>query len=345
MSFAAPAAISVLVTGGGGFLGTAICRQLARLGHRVTAFQRSEAAHLQPLGVRSLQGDVTDPAAVGRAVAGCDAVVHTAALAGIWGSPADYRRINVEGTALVLRACRESGVGCLVYTSSPSIVHSGGDIGGADESLPAADRFHAPYPATKAEAEAMVLAANGDELRTVALRPHLIWGPGDPHILPRLAEKARGGSLALPGPDKLIDTIFVDNAADAHVLALQELAGAARCAGKPYFVTNNEPMPQGEIIRRLLAAIGIEVRIRAVPVGLAIAAGAVCETVWRALGIRSDPPVTRFAVEQLATAHWFDTRAAERDFGYRPRITIAEGLELLAKSAVSAGESGRPGGR
>lgn len=335
---AAPETLTVLVTGGGGFLGSAICRRLAELGHRVTAFQRSEAAHLRALGIRSVQGDITDPSAVRAAVVDCDAVVHTAALAGIWGRPSDYRRINVDGTANVLRACREGRIACLVHTSSPSIVHSGGDIQGADESLPVAERFHAPYPETKAEAEKMVLSANGEELRTVALRPHLVWGPGDPHILPRLAKKARGGSLALPGPDKLVDTVYVDNAAAAHVLALQELTGAARCAGKPYFVTNNEPMPQGELIRRLLKAIGIDARIRAVPVGLALAAGAVCETAWRVLGLRSEPPVTRFAVEQLATAHWFDTRAAERDFGYRPALTVAEGLERLA--AFSAGESG-----
>jgi nucleoside-diphosphate-sugar epimerase len=219
-----------------------------------------------------------------------------------------------------------------VHTSSPSIVHGGGDIGGADESLPIAEHFNAPYPASKAEAERQVLAANGDGLRTVALRPHLIWGPGDPHILPRLAARARGGTLTLPGPDKVIDTIFVENAARAHVMALQELAGAARCAGKPYFVTNNEPLPQGEIIRRLLAAIGIEVRIRAVPVWLAMAAGALCEFAWRALRLQSEPPVTRFSVEQLATAHWFDTRAAQRDFGYVPAITIAEGLQRLAEA-------------
>jgi nucleoside-diphosphate-sugar epimerase len=258
--------------------------------------------------------------------------VHTAGKAGIWGAAADFHRVNVDGTANVIDACREQGIRFLVYTSSPSIVHDGGDIGGADESIPVAERFTAPYPASKAAAEKMVLAASGSALRTVALRPHLIWGPGDPHILPRLVQKSRGGSLALPGPGKIIDTIFVENAAQAHVLALQELAASARCAGKAYFVTNNEPLPQGEIIARLLAAVGIEVRIRAVPAGLAKAAGAACEFTWRALKLKSEPPVTRFSVEQLATAHWFDTRAAERDFGYRPAITIAEGLERLRGS-------------
>jgi nucleoside-diphosphate-sugar epimerase len=178
----------------------------------------------------------------------------------------------------------------------------------------------------------MVVAANSSKLKTTALRPHLIWGPGDPHILPRLAAKVRGGTLTLPGPDKVIDTIFVENAALAHVRALDELLGTARCAGKAYFVTNNEPMPQGEIIQKLLAAIGIDVKIRAVPVGLAKMAGSICESAWRTLGLKSEPPVTRFSVEQLATAHWFNTRAAEQDFGYKPTITITEGLELLRQA-------------
>jgi len=324
--------LKILVTGGGGFLGRSICRQLAELGHQSIAFQRSEANDLRTSGIEARRGDICDLDGLIAAMATCEAVIHTAGKAGIWGDEREYHRINVDGTANVIEACRHHRVRHLVHTSSPSIVHSGGDIGGIDESLPIAGHFSAPYPASKAAAERIVLGANGAELLTVALRPHLIWGPGDPHILPRLAAKARRGSLALPGPDKRVDTIFVENAARAHVLALTELTASARCAGKPYFVTNNEPLPQGEIIQRLLAAIGIEVRIRAVPVAVAMAAGTICEYTWRALRLRSEPPVTRFSVEQLATAHWFDTRAAERDFGYTPAWTIAEGLERLRNS-------------
>jgi nucleoside-diphosphate-sugar epimerase len=324
--------LKVLVTGGGGFLGSAICRQLVGLGHRVIAFQRSSAEHLEHPALTAMRGDITDLQALAAAAAGCDAIVHTAGKAGVWGDADDYHRVNVDGTARVIEVCRTLGIRYLVHTSSPSIVHAGGDIGGGNESLPIAEHFTAPYPASKAAAERLVLAANGSALYTTALRPHLIWGPGDPHILPRLAAKARGGSLALPGPDKRVDTIFVENAALAHVKALEELGGEARCAGKPYFVTNDEPLPQGEIIRRLLAAIGIQVRIRAVPVRAAMMAGALCEFTWRVLKLKSEPPVTRFSVEQLATEHWFDTRAARRDFGYRPTITIAEGLERLRAS-------------
>jgi len=324
--------LKILVTGGGGFLGSAVCRQLLELGHQVVALQRSPAEHLDHPALTVIRGDITRPADLTAAAEGCDAVVHTAGKAGVWGDADDFHRVNVDGTANVIEVCRSLGIRYLVHTSSPSIVHVGGDIGGGDESLPIADHFSAPYPESKAAAERLVMAANDKNLRATALRPHLIWGPGDPHILPRLAAKARGGSLALPGPDKRVDTIFVENAALAHVKALKELTAAGRCAGKPYFVTNNEPLPQGEIMQRLLAAIGIEVRIRAVPVAAAMAAGAVCELAWRALKLKSEPPVTRFSVEQLATEHWFDTRAAERDFGYRPTISIAEGLERLRES-------------
>jgi nucleoside-diphosphate-sugar epimerase len=326
--------LNILVTGGGGFLGCAICRQLADLGHRVLAYQRHPATHLADCGVESVTGDIGDPDRLAAAARDCDAIVHTAAKAGIWGDPDEYRRINVEGTRNVIDACRDTGIGVLVHTSSPSIVHTGDDIDGGDESLPIARHFSAPYPETKAAAEREVLAADGADLRTCALRPHLIWGPGDPHILPRLVAKAHGGRLALPAPHKIIDTVFVDNAALAHVKALQELAGRARCAGKAYFVTNNEPLPQGEIIRRLLAALGVDVRIRALPAGVALAAGAVAEWTWRSFRLRGEPPVTRFSVEQLATSHWFDTSAAVRDFGYLPTVSIEEGLAILSKKGL-----------
>lgn len=326
--------MKVLVTGGGGFLGSSICRQLAGLGHEIIAFQRRPAQHLAGHGVVSIEGDVSIERDLMDAADGCQAVVHTAGKASVWGDPAQFHRVNVTGTAHVLAACREHDIRFMVHTSSPSIVHSGGDISGADESLPIATEIAAPYPASKAEAERMVVAANSASLKTVALRPHLIWGPGDPHILPRLAAKVRNGKLSLPGPDKLIDTIFVENAALAHVKALEELTGDHSCAGKAYFVTNNQPMPQGEIITRLLDAIGIQVSIRAIPVTLAMAVGSICETAWRMLHLPSEPPVTRFAIEQLATAHWFDTSAAQRDFSYSPAISIEEGLSRLRKQGL-----------
>ncbi len=329
--------MKVLVTGGGGFLGAAICRLLLARGDAVVTLQRSPPPADAPGNVDWRRGDIANAATVADAAHGCEAIIHTAAKAGDWGPEADYRRANVQGTRNVLEACRSLGIPWLVHTSSPSVVHAGRDIEGGDEALPIASHFTAAYPETKAEAERLVLAADGSAagsatLRTVTLRPHLIWGPGDPHLLPRLVEKARRGRLALPGADKRIDTVYVDNAAQAHLDALDTLRrDPDRCGGKAYFISNGEPRAQGEVIAALLKAAGVEVRIVTVPAGLALAAGSVLEKTWRALRLKSEPPVTRFAAEHLATAHWFDISAARRDLGYAPAVSIDEGLRRLAR--------------
>jgi nucleoside-diphosphate-sugar epimerase len=322
--------MKVLVTGGGGFLGGAVVRQLLDDGDEVSIFNRSEAPELASLGVRCLRGDLADAGAVDRACAGADALIHVGARAGPGLRRVDFERPNVDGTRHVIEACRRRGVGVLVHTSSPSVVHSGRDLEGVNEALPYPEAHPAPYPATKTAAERMVLAADEASLRTVALRPHLVWGPGDNHLLPRLVERNRAGRLRLPAPDKLIDTTYIDNAARAHVLALRELSARQRCAGKAYFISNGEPRPVGEIIQMLLLAAGEVPRIRRVPPAVARAAAAVVDPLWRLLRLRRDPPVSRFLVEHLATAHWFDISAAERDFGYRPEVSIDEGLKRLA---------------
>ncbi len=319
----------ILVTGGGGFLGGAICRALLSRGDAVISYQRSPAPGLVDSGAECVQGDLLDLDRLSRTAAGCDAVIHTAGKAGVWGPYEAYHQANVIGTKNVIRACRVNNISCLVYTSSPSVVHGGSDIAGGDESLPYPERFSSPYPATKALGEQLVLAANDKRLRTVALRPHLIWGPGDPHLLPRLMTKASRGKLSLPGGDKLIDTIFVDNAACAHVLALEGLLRGGPCCGKTYFISNDEPLPQAEIIRGLLKAAGLEPEIKAISPTVAAVAGAVFETTWKLMRLNSEPPVTRWSAEQLSTAHWFDISAAKRDLGYVPKISINEGLEIL----------------
>lgn len=260
--------------------------------------------------------------------------MHAGARAGPGLYYPDFERANVTGTQNVLDACRAESIGVLVHTSSPSVVHAGGDVEGGIESLPYPDHFTAPYPATKAEAERRVLAANSPALKTVALRPHLIWGPGDNHLLPRLIERNRAGRLRLPAPDKKIDTVYIDNAAQAHLLALDELSGAAKSAGKAYFISNGEPLAAAEIMRRLLQAAGETPLIGSVPLPVARAAAAVVETAWRGLRLKSDPPVSRFLVEHLSTAHWFDISAARRDLGYWPSISIEEGLKRLANERL-----------
>lgn len=323
--------MNILVTGGGGFLGSAICRQLTATGHSITTFQRSEAAHLSASGVTTFRGDVRDNAAVAEAVRGRDAVIHCAARADIWGDADEIHAINVGGTANVIEACRSQRAGRLLFTSSPSVVLSGEDIEGGDESLPVVDDPLTAYTASKIEAEAMVRDANAAGLRTTVLRPHLMWGPGDPHFLPRLVDRALKDRLFLPAPEKKSDLVFVENAARAHVQALQELEGAGRCAGKVYFVTNNDPQVQGEFVPRLLEAVGVNARIRNIPPALARLAGSVLERTWRLFKIESEPLLTRFLAAQLCASHWFDGSAARRDFGYVAPISMDQGLEILAR--------------
>jgi len=320
----------ILVTGGGGFLGQAIVRQLLERGDTVSVINRSAYPELEALGVTCHRGDIADAQAVLNAVEGVDAVIHVAAKAGPGLYAPDFIAANVTGTQNVIDACRQHGIRYLVHTSSPSVVHGGGDIDGGDESLPYPDHFPAPYPATKARAEKMVLAASNDELKACALRPHLIWGPGDNQLLPRLIEKNRAGRLRLPAPEKLIDTVYIDNAARAHVLALDNLTSSGTAAGKAYFISNGEPLPVYDILSRLLEAYGETPKIRKVPKSVAMAVATVVEGAWRLLKKRSDPPLARFVVEHLATAHWYDLSAAKSDLGYEPEISIAEGLKRLS---------------
>jgi nucleoside-diphosphate-sugar epimerase len=258
----------------------------------------------------------------------------------MWGSHDAYYRANVVGTRNVIAGCRAASVPVLVHTSSPSIVHAGGDQEGIDESAPIPPRHASHYSATKAIAEREVLAAHGSALAgggtlcTVALRPHLVWGPGDTNLAPRMLDRARRGRLVLVGGGhKKIDATHIDSAVHAHVLAWERLATdgpRAACAGKPYFIAQGEPTPSRDLILGIVRAHGVEVRPRSVPRPVAEALGSAIELVWRALGREDDPPLTRFVAEQLGTAHWYSLAAAERDLGYRAPVSTAVGLEKLA---------------
>jgi nucleoside-diphosphate-sugar epimerase len=323
--------VRALVTGGGGFLGGAIVRRLLDRGWLVRSFARGDYPALARLGVELARGDLADTAAVERAVAGCELVFHVAARVGVGGPAAAYRSANVDGTAHVIEACRRHGVGRLVFTSSPSVVHAGGHLCGADESLPYPTRHLAAYPATKAAAERAVLAANGPELASTALRPHLVWGPGDRQLLPRLLARARVGRLRFVGDGRaLVDSTYIDNAVDAHLLAAERLAADGAPAGRAYFVSNREPRPVADLVNSLLRAAGLPEEHRSVPRPVAYAAAALAETAWRLAGRDDDPPLTRFLVRQLSTAHWFDLAAARRDLGYEPAVSLDEGLARLA---------------
>ena len=328
--------MKLLVTGGGGFLGQALCRALLARGHEVASFSRSRHAALDVLGVRQLQGDLAHRDAVLAAFAeGFDAVLHNAAKAGTWGSYQSYFDANVTGTRNVIAACRAHAIGRLVHTSTPSVAHRATHPveGASADEVPYGEGVKAHYATTKIIAEREVLAANGAGLATVALRPRLIWGPGDTQILPKLVERARSGRLRLVGSgDNLVDTTYIDNAAQAHVDALDHLHAGATCTGRAYFISNGDPWPLRDVLNGLLRAAGAPEVHATLPFRAAYAIGAVCEALWTALPLRGDPPMTRFLAEQLSTAHWYSMAPATRDFGYLPRVTMAEGLARLQAS-------------
>ncbi|HUO09668.1 MAG TPA: NAD-dependent epimerase/dehydratase family protein [Phycisphaerae bacterium] len=325
--------MNCLVTGGGGFLGLAVVKQLCSRGHTVRTFQRGKYAELDALGVESIQGDITDAAAIAAAAKGVDTVFHVAAKPGVWGTYADFHSPNVIGTQNVLSACRSNSIPRLIFTSSPSVVFGGNNENGITESAPYARRYLAHYPKTKAIAEQLVLAANSVELATIALRPHLIWGPNDPHLVPRILERARIGRLSMIGNRKnLVDSTYIDNAANAHLLAADRLAPGSPISGKAYFISNGEPLPMADLIRRILSAAGIEPVIPTLNSHLAYAAGTAMELTHKLLRLKHEPLLTRFVARQLSTAHWFDISAAKRDLGYEPQVTIEEGMQRLAKS-------------
>jgi 2-alkyl-3-oxoalkanoate reductase len=322
-------AVKALVTGGGGFLGRALVERLVRSGHDVTAAARGDYPGLRELGVRTLRMDLADSEAVRTAVAGRDVVFHAAAMAGVWGPKEEFVRTNVTGTRNVVEACRSEGVPRLVHTSSPSVVFDGRDQEGAGPELPYAERFDAFYPETKAAAERIVLEANGPGLATVALRPHLIWGPRDPHLLPRLLARAKAGRLFVVGDGRnRVGLTYVENAAAAHEQAASRLEPGAPCAGRAYFVHDLAPVELWPWLDALVGRLGLP-RIRhRVPETVARAAGLVAEVLWRALPLPGEPPMTRFVAAQLARSHWYDMEPARRAFGYAPPVAPAEALDI-----------------
>lgn len=319
--------MKVLVTGASGMLGGATARALAERGDEVTVLQRRPSG----LGLRELLGDVADMDDVRRAVRGQQAVVHLAAKVNVTGAEADYRRANVQGTRAVVQACRAAGVERLVNVSSPSVAHSGASLVGAGAGPADPERARGPYARTKAEAELLALAADSASLAVLAIRPHVVWGPGDTQLVGRIVARARQRRLPLLGQAAvLVDTTYVTNAVDALVAAVD------RCApeglhGEALVVSNGEPRPIGEILRSMAGAAGAPLPTRQVPVRLASLAGAVAETLWSIRpGDAADPPLTRFVVEQLSTAHWFDQRRTREALGWRPAVSLDEGFAELA---------------
>lgn len=327
--------MKVLVTGARSALMGQIAAALIRRGDEVVCLQRSRAEFDGSDDSRQVLADVSDdgPSTADRvrdAVSGCDAVIHGAAKVGVVGTWAEYRGTNSGGTALVLTAAREAEVKRFVYVSTPAVAHLGEALigGGADPAVARPDGAH--YPRSKALAEQLVLAANSEDFAVVAMRPHLVWGPGDTQLVGRIVARARAGKLVMVGDGSaLVDSTYVDNAVSAHLAALDALVPGAVCAGRAYVISNGEPRPVTELIEGICAAAKVPFAPRRVPVAVATRVGAVVERLWPLLR-KGEPPITRFVAEQLATAHWFDQRRVHTDLAWHPDVTLAEGFTRLA---------------
>ncbi len=333
----------VLVTGGTGFLGRKLVERLLAAGRPVVVLGRKPAPDLEARGVRFIRASLDDATAVAAACAGVETIFHVAAKVGVWGRYEDFFRTNVLGTRALLSGARQHSVARFVYTSTPSVVYNGRDLAGADESLPLTTDCPSPYPLTKAIAERDVLAASSATGRTIALRPHLIWGVGDPHLVPRVLARARAGRLRIVGDGtNRVDMVHVENAVDAHLLAEAALGGAEgkprkndsvpAAAGRAYFITNDEPVRLWEWINALLVALGEPPVTKRISLRAAARIGGVCEALWRVLPVPGEPPMTRFIAAELAKDHWFDLSAARRDLGYTPRVSMAAGTAELVAS-------------
>jgi len=319
-----------LVTGGGGFLGSAIIKQLVKKYQGVRNFSRNYYPNLEEMGAEQILGDISDYEAVKRACRDVDIVFHVAAKPGVWGRYEEYYQTNTVGTENIIAACYHNNIHRMIYTSSPSVIFDGGQDEGINESAPYARRFKTHYAKTKALAEHKVIQATGDRLHTVILRPHLIWGPGDNHLVPRIIARAKRLKKIGDGTN-LVDTTYIDNAAEAHILAAAKLRENKHLSGNIYFISQGEPLPMWDMINAILEAAGLEPVRGSIPKSIGWSIGAILEFIYKTFGISTEPPMTRFVAEELSSAHWFDITAAKRDLGYVPRVSIQEGLRRLEK--------------
>jgi len=321
----------VLITGGGGFVGSALAKRLVSMGVSVVVLGRNIYPALDNPLIEQLQGDIRDYDALLSASRGCDTAFHVAAKAGVWGSREEYFSINCDGTENILEACRRNAVSSFIYTSTPSVVFNATDIENGDETLPYSEKPLCHYAHSKIIAEKMVLAANSEQLKIVALRPHLIWGPGDTQLIPRLVQRGAKGLIKQVGNGgNLVDIVYIDNVVDAHILAAQSLeSDMPTAAGKAYFISQREPVNLWQWINGLFLRLGIPAVDKTISFPKAYCAGMTLECIYRVLQIKSEPLMTRFVAQQLAKSHWFSIAAARRDLGYSPKISTAEGMDRL----------------
>jgi nucleoside-diphosphate-sugar epimerase len=318
--------MNALVTGGGGFLGKRIVEMLLEDGHEVRFLARGRYPDVEALGATGFQVDLHDGGALAPVLEGVDTVFHVAAKAGFWGPRSEYFNTNVTGTSNLLSAAKATGVKRFIYTSTPSVLGYDHDVENGGPELPIATRHQSYYPETKAIAETEVRAANAPGFATVALRPHLIFGPGDLQLMPRVVERARQGKLMIVGDGtNKVDLTYIDNAAGAHLDACTALTDhTSACAGKAYFISNDEPVALWPWINTLLGGLDLPPVTRRVPLPLAQALGFTLETAWKWFGFTGEPRMTRFLANGFARAHWYDMGPAKRDFGYQVRVGMEE---------------------
>jgi nucleoside-diphosphate-sugar epimerase len=317
--------VIVLATGASGFLGRAVAAELVAQGHEVRTLQRRPSG---VPGATDILGSVTDAAVVERALEGVEGVVHLAAKVSLAGDPREFRAVNVDATIALLDAALAGGVTRVVYVSSPSVAHTGTALAGAGADPASPAHAHGEYARTKAEAELLALARDGAAMRVTAIRPHLVWGPGDTQLVARIVDRARRGRLPLlNGGTALIDSTYIDNAASGIVAALGRMDAAH---GRAFVLTNGEPRPVGDLLAGICLAAGVRPPRWSVPASLGRAAGSLIERAWAVRPGHDEPPMTRFLAEQLSTAHWFDQRETRRALDWAPAVSIDEGLGRLA---------------
>lgn len=326
-----------LVTGATGFLGRHLVRLLVDQGYTVRGLVRRRDEALAASGIELFHGDLRSVDTVRNACRGIDVVFHLASVSGIWGSWKHFHGNNVVSTRNVVQAAQENGVQRLVYTSSPSVTFNGEHQINVDETAPYPARFLANYPRSKAMAEQHVLQAHDESrLMTCALRPHLIWGPGDRHLVPRLLERARAGQLRRVGDGtNQIDTVYVENAAWAHVQAAEHLKAGSAAGGRAYFISQGDPVNCWDWINELLQMSGLPRVRKSISYYWAWRLGYFLECYHEMFDLEREPRMTRFLAAQLAKSHYFDLSRARRDIGYSPRISMEEGMKRLEHSLGS----------
>jgi nucleoside-diphosphate-sugar epimerase len=319
------------VTGTGSLLLGGIASELLRRGDEVVCLQRRPAAFEGHQNAHEVLADVCDAGAVALAAKGCDAIIHGAARVGVVGSQKEFYDTNVRGTENILQATQQHNISRLVFVSTPSVAHTGHSLVGAPAGEAEIGRSRSYYAESKAIAERTVLNARNSQLAVVAIRPHLVWGPGDTQLVGRIVERAASGRLAVVGTgNALVDSTYMDNAISAHIAALDALHNGSACDGKAYVISNGEPRTVNELMRSMCESAGIPFEPRHLSLALGIRLGSVVERLWP-LVRSSEPPITRFIAEQLGTAHWFDQRSVQQELQWAPTVTIAEGFERLTQ--------------